>query len=135
MKKVFIPGIVSSIALFAFSYVILLVSIRFFPYLIEEYYNPVFWPGSERSVLFYLHPVVLSFGLAWLWHRIKGIFKGSWYFRGLEFGVVYALVATLPAMWVCFSTLDVTLFMVLSWLIYGWTQASIAGLIFSRLNP
>jgi hypothetical protein len=135
MKKILLPAIISGILLFGISYLILFISIRFIPSLMEEYYNPVFWPGSDRSKLFYAHPFVLSLALAWFWNRVKSIFKGGWILRGLEFGLVYALVATLPVMWITFSAIDVTLIMVLSWLFYGLVQAVVAGLIFAKMNP
>jgi hypothetical protein len=53
----------------------------------------------------------------------------------LEFGGVYALVATLPAMWITFSMLTITITMVASWVVYGLLQACIAGIIFARMNP
>ncbi|MCB0707039.1 MAG: hypothetical protein KDC34_17105 [Saprospiraceae bacterium] len=135
MKRILISALISGLVLFAFSYLILFVSIKFFPTMLEEYYNPVFWPGSERALLFYFHPFVLSLALAWFWNRVKSIFKGNTVLKGLEFGLVYGLIATLPAMWICFSALNVTLGIVITWLVYGVTQAIIAGLIFARMNP
>jgi len=52
----------------------------------------------------------------------------------LELGCVYAVIALLPVMWITFSSLDITLTMVLSWFFYGFFQAIIAGLIFAKVN-
>jgi hypothetical protein len=38
-------------------------------------------------------------------------------------------------MWITFSAISVSILMVVSWLVYGWIQATVAGLIFSRMNP
>lgn len=135
MKKVIIPGLVSSLILLGFSFLCLFLTIRVFPDLAEEFYNPIFWPGNDRAILFFLHPFILSFALAWFWNRAKGRYTGSAFQRGLQLGGVYCLIASVPAMWITFSAMSVTLPMVLSWVIYGFCQATIAGIVFARMNP
>jgi hypothetical protein len=135
MKKVVTTGILASIVLLALSYAVLFVTIRFFPHLIEEYYNPIFWPGNDRATLFFAHPFVLGFALAWFWNRAKSQFTGAWWRRGVELGLVYAVVATIPSMWITFSSIAVSATMVGTWFGYGMLQAIISGLIFARLNP
>ena len=63
------------------------------------------------------------------------MFKGNFVLRGLEFGFVYSVVSLIPVMWITFSALDVTVSMVGSWLFYGFIQATIAGVIFAKINP
>jgi hypothetical protein len=135
MKKVLISGAVASIVLLILSYGILFVTIRFFPHLVEEYYNPVFWPGNDRAMLFFAHPFVLGFALSWFWNRAKPQFSGEWWWRGTELGLVYGVVATAPSMWITFSSISVSATMVGSWFAYGLLQATVSGLIFARLNP
>ena len=53
----------------------------------------------------------------------------------MEMGLMYALVATLPAMWITFSAINISVEMVLTWFLYGLFQAIISGLILARLNP
>lgn len=55
--------------------------------------------------------------------------------RGIEFGMVYAFIALLPVMWISFSALDITVAMVISWFVYGLAQATIAGIVFAKINP
>lgn len=135
MKRIVISGFVAGLILLALSYIVLFITIRIFPSLVEEYYNPIFWPGGDRALLFFAHPFVLSLCLAWFWERSKNLYTGKWLFRGAEMGLVYGVVATLPSMWITFSAISVSLVMVLSWLLYGFLQAIIAGLVFARLNP
>lgn len=54
--------------------------------------------------------------------------------KGLEFGCSYVLVAILPVMWITFSSLDITIYMVLSWLFYGFVQATVAGWILVKID-
>ncbi len=135
MKKILLSGFASGLLLLALSYGVLFVTIRLFPGLVEEYYNPIFWPGGDRALLFFAHPFILGLCLAWFWERSKNQYEGKWWMRGAEMGLVYGVVATLPSMWITFSAISVSLFMVLSWLLYGVLQAIVAGLVFARLNP
>lgn len=135
MKKIFTTGLVVGAILFAISYGGLFLAIKFLPSLFVDYNNPLFNSDGSRDILFYTHAFVISFALSWFWERFKGLFKGHFILRGLEFGVVYALVALVPVMWITFSSLDITLAMVCSWFIYGLFQAVIAGIAFAKMNP
>lgn len=135
MKKILFSGFIAGTILFILSYGGLYLAVRLFPYLFVSYNNPLFNSDGSRDLLFYLHAFIISLALSWFWDRFKGLFYGSFIFRGLEFGFVYATVALLPVMWITFSAMDITLFMVISWFAYGLVQAIIAGLIFARINP
>ena len=135
MKKILISGLIAGTILFILSYGGLYTAVRFFPQLFVEYNNPLFNSDGSRDILFYLHAYIISMSLSWFWDRFKGLFHGSAILRGLEFGVVYSIVALLPVMWITFSALDITVTMVLSWFFYGLVQAIVAGLVFSRVNP
>jgi hypothetical protein len=135
IRRILIPGITAGVVLFGLSYLILYVTIYLMPGLVETYYNPVYWPGNERALLFFAHPFVLSLPLAWFWDRFKPQLSGPWLVRGLQFGLVYALIATLPSMWITFSAIDVPLTMVLTWFAYGLMQALVCGIIMARMNP
>lgn len=135
MKKILISGFITGCILFVLSYGGLFLAIRFFPALFTEYNNPLFNSDGNRDMLFYLHAFIFSFALSWFWDRFKGLFKGWFMLRGLEFGLVYSLIALLPVMWISFSALDVTIAMVLSWFGYGLMQAIVAGIILAKVNP
>ncbi|HTE00099.1 MAG TPA: hypothetical protein VK668_12480 [Mucilaginibacter sp.] len=135
MKKIILPGLIAGALLFVLSYGGIYLAVKFFPALFVEYNNPLFNSDGSRDMLFYLHAFVISFALSWFWDRFKGLFRGHFMIRGLEFGFVYAIVALLPVMWITFSSLDITVLMVLSWFAYGFIQATIAGLVFAKINP
>ncbi|MDX1939338.1 MAG: hypothetical protein SFU99_02235 [Saprospiraceae bacterium] len=135
MKKILSSGIIAGLTLLAVSFGMLYLTIMIFPQIAEEYYNPIFRSDGGRNMLFYIHPFVLGFALAWFWERFKGQFSGNFLLRGLELGFVYAIVALLPAMWITFSAIDISLTMILTWWLYGLIQAAIAGVIFAKMNP
>jgi hypothetical protein len=135
MKKVFTSGLIVGIILFIISYGGLYAAIHFFPEVFVSYNNPLFNSDGSRDVLFYLHAFIIALALSWFWERFKGLFRGSFLLRGFEFGSVYAVVALLPVMWITFSSLDISVTMVVSWFLYGLFQSIIAGIIFARINP
>ena len=135
MKKIITSGLIAGIILFIISYGGLYLSIKFAPEFFITYNNPLFNSDGSRDVLFYLHAFIISFALSWFWERFKGLFKGPFVLRGLEFGLVYAIIALVPVMWITFSSLDITFLTVASWFFYGLLQAVLAGIIFARLNP
>lgn len=135
MKKFLIKGVVAGTALLAFSYVALYGVVTLFPSLAEQYYDPVFSFEEEKAALYFLHPYILSFGLAWFWRRFKSLFHGPFWWRGIEMGLVYGLIATLPSMWITYCSISVSLAVVLTWLLYGVFQAVIVGIIFAKISP
>jgi hypothetical protein len=100
MKKILKTALIAGCILFIISYGGLFLAVRFFPGLFVEYNNPLFNSDGSRDVLFYLHAFIISFALSWFWDRFKGSFKGGFVKRGLEFGVVYAIIALVPVMWI-----------------------------------
>lgn len=135
MKRIFLSGLLAGAILSVLSYGALFLTVQFFPSLFVDYNNPLFNSDGSRDILFYAHAFVLSLALSWCWERFKSLFKGPFMLRGLEFGLVYAMVALLPVMWITFSSLDITLSIVLSWFLYGLTQSMVAGVIFAGINP
>lgn len=135
MKRIILSGLIAGVLLFILCYGGLYLGIRFFPALFMDYNNPLFNSDGNRDVFFYMHAFIISFALSWFWDRFKGLFHGHFILRGLEFGFVYAMVSLLPVMWITFSSLDITFFMVLSWFLYGFFQAVVAGTLFAKLNP
>jgi len=135
MKKVITSGLIAGVFLFIISYGGLFLAIRFFPDFFVDYNNPLFNSDGSRDIMFYLHAFIISMALSWFWERFKGLFSGNFIIRGIEFGVVYALVSLLPVMWITFSAMDITIPMVSSWLFYGFIQAVIAGIILAKINP
>ena len=107
MRNHIIPAIVGGIVLLILSIATLYGLVALFPGLAQEYYDPIFRAEDDRNWMFYAHPFILCFALAWFWDRFKDGIRGSWILRGLELGLVYVIVATIPTMWITFSAIDV----------------------------
>ncbi len=134
MKKIITSGLVASAALLLFAYIALLVMPILLPKVAEEYYNPAFVNDEARNFLYYIHPVILGFGLAWFWNRFKSLLKGNAFMQGIEMAIIYVLIATIPSLLITYSAIDVSLMTIWSWVLYGFFQALIAGVIFSRMH-
>ncbi len=135
MKKIIIAVATSTIVLSILGAAMLFGAIKVFPKLMEEYFSPVFRPSGQKDWLFYAHPLILSIALKWFWERYKSIFHGSVLFRALEVALVYFIVALLPVLWLTFSAIDISLPMMLTWMVYGLVQSFAAGIVFAKLNP
>ncbi|OIR14265.1 hypothetical protein GALL_47320 [mine drainage metagenome] len=137
MKKILLSGLLAGFILSIGSYGGLYLAVRFFPKLFVDAYanNPLINSDGVKDVLFFSHAFVLCFALLWFWERIKSLFKGNFLWRGIKFGFVYAIVGLIPIMWITYSAMDVTVAMVVSWLLYGFFQATITGIIYAKINP
>ena len=135
MKKVIFSVIISGCILLVLSVVLFYASFYLFPSVTQEYLSSVFRNAGSLDWLYYTHPFILSIGLKWFWERYKTLFKGSIIIRAIEVALVYSIVALIPVLWLTFSAIDVSLSMVLLWLLYGLIQAFVAGLVFAKLNP
>lgn len=135
MKIFLFKGIIAGAVLLVFSYGALYLMVNFFPNLAEQYYDPVFSLEGDKALLYFAHPFILSFALAWFWRRFKSLFHGPFWWRGMEMGMVYGLIATLPAMWITYSSMAVSVGLVITWFIYGVIQAMVVGIIFAKVSP
>lgn len=135
MKNFLIKGFAAGAALLVLSYASLYLLVMLFPALAEQYWDTTFNFEGNKGILFFLHPFILSFALAWFWRRFKSLFHGPFWWRGMEMGLVYGLIATLPSMWMLYSAMNISLSLVLSWFVYGVLQAIIVGIIFAKISP
>ena len=135
MSKSFLKlGLIAGLAIFAVSYGSLFAGLYLMPDYFSDYISPVFNSDDSRVPFFYLHPFILSFALCFFWIRFKQLLKGQKWLKGLEFGLLYALIALLPVMWITYSAIDVSLSMVFTWLLYGTLQSCVAGVVFAMLD-
>jgi hypothetical protein len=134
VKKVVLSALITGCLLLALSILGLYCTIWLFPSVAVQYFDPTFDLQSERAALYFIHPFVAGSALAWFWDRSKGLFKGSFLNRSVEFGLLYWLVAVLPMMWLIYSAIDVSLLLVGSWLLFGLIQGIVAGLVFQKIN-
>lgn len=135
MKKIIISGLIAGVLLLVLSILGLYLTIWLFPNIAMQYFDPAFNDQSRRVMIYYIHPFIIAMALSWFWNRFKQVLTGSFLTRGIEFGLIYALIAKFPAMWLIYSSLSVSLSMVTTWFVFGLLQGIIAGLVFEKMNP
>ena len=135
VRKVITSVLASGLILLLLSIVMFYASAYLFPAVTEQYLSTVFRNSGKTDWLFYTHPFILSISLKWFWERYKDIFKGPLLLRAIEVALVYGIVALLPVLWLTYSVIDVSLTMVLTWLLYGLIQSFVAGILFAKINP
>lgn len=136
MKNNIVSILLAGIVILVASFALLYTSIFLFPGMMEEYYNDVFRSSSfETDWLFYLHPFVLATALKWLWDRSKESSKGSSAARAARLAFAYSLVAMIPVLLLTFSAINISLVMVATWVVYGFLQAFVGGLVFAIRHP
>ena len=135
IRKIILSGLVAGAVLLILSVLGLYITIWLLPNIASQYFDPAFDTQSSRVMIYYLHPFVIGMALAWFWSRFKSSLTGSLLARGIEFGVIYVLIATLPMMWLIYSAMSISLEMVATWFVLGILQGIVAGLIFEKMNP
>lgn len=137
IKKMLLSGFIAGIILSILSYggLFFAVQIPFLAPFFVEYLSSVFISDQSRDLLFYAHAMVISFALSFFWEKFKSSFNGSIVLRGFEFGLVYTITGLFPILWLTYSQIEVSATMVFSWFIFGLFQASVAGIIFAKMNP
>jgi hypothetical protein len=134
MNKIITAGAVAAGVLLALAFLSIKILPLVMPAVAEEYYKPVFVNDETRNFFYFVHPIVLAFALSWFWNRFKGVLNGNWLMQALEMGFIYLIVATLPAMIIIYSAIDVSLLTIGSWLLYGFVQGTLAGVVFARMH-
>ena len=134
MIKIILSGLAAGLLLLVLSVVGLYGTVWLFPKLAVQYFDPVFDAQEGRYMVYFVHPFIIGLALSWFWDRFKGILKGSFLGRGIEFGIMYVVVAVFPMMWLIYSAINVSLGLVISWLLLGMFQGVAAGLLFGKIN-
>ncbi len=135
MKKIITAGLAAGTVLLMLSVVGLYATLWLFPQIAIQYFDPAFDTESSKMMFYYLHPFVISLVLSWFWTRFKGVLTGSFLTRGIEFGLIYVLIATVPMLLLIYSTMNVSFTMICTWFVLALVQGIIAGLVFEKINP
>lgn len=125
VKRALIVGFANLIVGFLLNFVAGLL----FPSIALEYQNTgVFRPWNDPlMVVSFAYTFILGFTLAYLWDRLGKI-------EPKEFAKLYFVIATIPGMFITYTSFNVSLGMVLLWSFSGFVQAFIAGSVFAKVK-
>lgn len=104
------------------------------PGILKEYQNTtIFRPWTDPLMMTYFaYPFILGVALSYLWDLVHKQFKGEPLSKAFEFAKMYFLIATIPGMFISYTSLQLSLVMILLWTATGFLQALIAGLVFAK---
>jgi hypothetical protein len=137
MKKFILPALLGGLLLLIGSMAVGMIFNAIFPGLATEYTNPgLFRPWSDPLMnLYYLHPFLTMLLLAWIWDLVKPVVLGKNTFgRGLKFGLAFWVVSGIPGMLISFASFQVSLLMILSWLLGNLIGLIISCWVFPQFN-
>lgn len=134
-KKVILQGLLAGLVIFIASMLVSQIFKIVFPSVGAEYQNlNLFRAYSDPlMLLFFVYPFLLGVILAWFWEKVKNVF-GTDVRGGVNFGIAYWIVSTIPGMFVTYSSMPYSLLIVISWLAEGLVSGILAGIIFAKLE-
>ncbi|HEX6977083.1 MAG TPA: hypothetical protein VF185_01825 [Patescibacteria group bacterium] len=104
------------------------------PSLGSQYQSGLFRPWTDPlMMLFFLHPFIVGFVLAYFWNKLGSHIEGKKVSqKALNFAILYFLIATIPGMFVTYTSFNVSALMVGVWTVEGFIAAYIAGFILAK---
>jgi hypothetical protein len=137
MKKILWPGLLAGLVMLIVAMILSSIFNYIWPSLAAEYANTdIFraWGDWRMSYMFFAYYFVLGLILAWAWDKVKGLVKGTCCKRSFSFGLGIWLVLAVPGMWMSYSSFQLSLAIIVSWLVMNLINYTIAGMIFGKLN-
>jgi hypothetical protein len=135
MIKIITTGLVAGAILLIVSLIGLYLINLMAPSVAAQYVDTAFIIEPHKNILYYTHPFIISMALSWFWVRYKSALTGTFINKGIEFGLIYSLVAVFPMMWLIYAAMSVSLEIVTTWFVITIIQGIVAGLVIEKMNP
>jgi len=134
MGKTFLTGLLAGVATIIINLILTPLFNVIDPNLVTTYSTGVFRVESDPTkMLFYIFPFLMGIILAWVWSKVRPVFKGQVASKqGVYFGLIIWLISV-PDIFINYSSFPLPLLMIISWSIMGGVEAIVAGLIFAKL--
>lgn len=105
------------------------------PSLAKEYQTVLFRSWNDPLMMaFFAYPFIAGIVLAYLWTFLEKNFTGDSIRKAFQFARVYFIVATIPGMFITYTSFKISLLMVLVWALVGFVEAFVAGWIFTKVK-
>src|SRR3989304_7813630 len=131
IKRGLLAGVVNLIIGFGLNWLLGII----FPSMMLEYQNTaIFRPWSDPLMTVYFgYPFVLGLVLAYFWEMAGKELKGNTPVeKALGFATLYFIIATIPGMFISYTSFQVSLVMIAAWTVTGFIQAFVAGWGFAQ---
>lgn len=129
-------GLLAGVAVLIIGVIINFLAGAILPNIQSEYENPnLFRPWEDPLMMaFFLYPFIFGLVGAYLWGYLKEKLKGDDTKKALEFAKIYFIIATIPGMFITYTSFQISLTMVLVWAATGFIEAFVAGFIFTKVK-
>lgn len=129
------PGIVAGLVMLV---VMLMVNFGFpmiFPQITLEYSTQMYKSWNDPlMLLFFLHPFILGLILSWVWNLTSIIMKGDELTKVINFALAFFIVTQIPGMFITFTSMNVSLLMISSWMLSNLAQVFAGSFVISKMN-
>ena len=135
MKKILWTGVLAGVLMIVVNMLLNVIYSKVFPGIAGMYSSMDVFRSMEDPLmmLFFLYPLVLGIGLAWVWSHTKGIFKkDSTFWAGLKFGWVYFVIAGIPIFLINVSSFNLPIMMIGIWAEMSFFNGLVAGWVFAK---
>lgn len=108
-----------------------------FPQLAREYQNSsLFRPWTDPLMMvFFFYPFILAFSLSYLWEKVHTHFESISMLNTIRnFTLFYFLIASVPGMFISYTTFPISFMMILSWTVSGLLNVMIATYVFIKIK-
>jgi len=122
-KKIILAGFANLILGLIINYLVTIIA----PSLASEYQNlAMFRPWSDPLMMVYfLYPFILAYVLYYLWGKLSKP-------KAVDFAKLYFVIATIPGMFITYTSFQISLGMVLLWAATSFINVYVAGWIYSK---
>lgn len=130
-------GLVAGIVNLILGIGLMLLFGQVFPTLAGEYKNSaIFRPWTDPLMqAYFAYPFILGIVAAYLWDKTEKQFKAKTpTSKALEFAKLYFVIATIPGMFISYTSFQVSGMMIGTWTITGFVQALGAGWVFAKIK-
>lgn len=122
-------GLISGVGILVLGMVINWVVGFVLPQISLEYTKiGMFRPWTDPlMMLYFLYPFVLGFVSFYLWQKLNKP-------KAFDLAKLYFIIATIPGMFITYSSFQISLLMVMLWAITGFLEVYLAGIIFTKIK-
>jgi len=128
-------GLIAGLIMLIISFVMTIILNLIFPQITLEYSTQMYRSWNDPlMLLFYLHPFILGLILSWVWQLTSLIMKGDDITKAVKFTFAYIIIAQIPGMYITFASMNVSLLMIMGWILTNLIQILCGSIIISKMN-
>lgn len=135
MKKMILIGLLGGVIILATGVLTGQIYQALSPSIKTEFENTNLFRSWNDPImsLYFIHPFLMSLMLAWVWTKVKGVISADTDLKkGLQFGFIVWMTATLPGMLISYASFPISLLMITNWTVSALVELICIGILFSK---